>query len=79
MYVCLCNPVTERAIRHAARNGCRSFAQLQADTGVAMGCGQCRDAAQRIFGEARMAAARDQLAMRPPATAWPLGAEPDPV
>ena len=52
MYVCVCNGVTEAAIRRAVRAGIRSFDQLQIETGCAAGCGCCRDEAQSSLAQA---------------------------
>ena len=41
MYVCLCNGVTERDIRHTAASGCRTMAELTMRTGCGAGCGSC--------------------------------------
>ncbi|MEM6640883.1 MAG: (2Fe-2S)-binding protein [Pseudomonadota bacterium] len=45
MYVCICNAVTEKAVRDAAHKGARSLEDLKADLGVATCCGQCADRA----------------------------------
>jgi bacterioferritin-associated ferredoxin len=41
MYVCLCNGVTERAIRQTAAEGCSTMAELTMRTGCGAGCGSC--------------------------------------
>ena len=52
MYVCICNAVTDHAIREAAANGAGSFAELQRRTGCSDCCGSCADLASEIFHEA---------------------------
>jgi bacterioferritin-associated ferredoxin len=52
MYVCICNAVTDRAIREAAANGVRSFAQLRNRTGCGDCCGSCEDVAREILDSA---------------------------
>jgi bacterioferritin-associated ferredoxin len=52
MYVCICNAVTDRAIREAAESGARSFADVRSRTGCADCCGSCEDLAAQIFNEA---------------------------
>ena len=57
MYVCLCNGITERAVREAAASGARDLADLQAMTGCASSCGSC--------GELAMQVLRDEQRARP--------------
>ena len=57
MYVCICNGVTDRAIREAAACGARDLAELTAMTGCGSQCGSCVEVAQQILEEA--AGARD--------------------
>ena len=52
MYVCICNAVTDRAIREAAESGAHSFDQVRSATGCADCCGNCEDLASEIFHEA---------------------------
>ena len=49
MYVCVCNAVTENAIREAVDNGVRSLAELRLHTGCSMTCGTCRDLAEAVL------------------------------
>jgi bacterioferritin-associated ferredoxin len=49
MYVCICNAVTDRAIREAADGGVRSFAELRRTTGCSDCCGSCEDLAREIL------------------------------
>jgi bacterioferritin-associated ferredoxin len=55
MYVCLCNGITERAVRAAADAGARDLADLRAMTGCASTCGSCADVALQVLHEARRA------------------------
>jgi len=52
MYVCICNGVTDRAIRDAARNGAHTLAELSAATGCSTTCGCCGDMAMQLLDEA---------------------------
>ena len=50
MYICVCNAVTERDINQCLnRGGCCSMEDLQRETGVATGCGCCRETAQAML------------------------------
>lgn len=49
MYVCICNAVTDKRIRQAAREGCTSLRQLSCDTGCASNCGKCARMAREIL------------------------------
>jgi bacterioferritin-associated ferredoxin len=51
MYVCICNAVTDRAIREAVDGGVRSFAELRRSTGCSDCCGSCEDLAREILDE----------------------------
>ncbi|MEZ5463466.1 bacterioferritin-associated ferredoxin [Dokdonella sp.] len=53
MYVCICNGVTDHAIREAAARGVSSLEELTMRTGLASGCGSCADVARDILDEAR--------------------------
>ncbi|MCE3003845.1 MAG: (2Fe-2S)-binding protein [Xanthomonadaceae bacterium] len=53
MYVCLCNAVTDRAIREAAARGIDTMDALAAETGVGACCGACRPLALQILDEAQ--------------------------
>lgn len=52
MYVCICNAITERAIREAAVDGVRTLAELTQRTGCGDCCGTCVDLAADILAEA---------------------------
>lgn len=51
MYVCLCNGVTERAVREAAASGARDLDDLRAMTGCSTTCGSCGDVAMQVLRE----------------------------
>ncbi len=51
MYVCICNAITDKQIRHAARTGARDLWQLQRELGVASSCGSCKEHAVMILRE----------------------------
>ena len=49
MIVCVCRRVSDRHIAAAVRDGCTSFEELQAELGVATGCGACNSCARETF------------------------------
>ena len=51
MYVCVCNAVTESAVRAAACAGVRDMDALTARTGCGSGCGCCREFASNLLAE----------------------------
>lgn len=55
MIICICHRVSDRDIARATREGCASFAELQAQTKAATGCGRCRDCAHDSFHAQRLA------------------------
>jgi len=57
MYVCVCNAVTDRAVREAAAAGVRCLGELTLRTGCAGTCGACADLAVRVLHEASCAQA----------------------
>jgi bacterioferritin-associated ferredoxin len=67
MYVCLCNAVTEREVRHAAKLGATSLADLGESLGVATCCGKCADCARGILRDEvkKERIARGKLHMSP--------------
>jgi len=54
MYICVCNAVTEREIRHCAQLGC-NLGDLREQLGVATTCGKCEQAAKQILRDERSA------------------------
>lgn len=52
MYVCVCNAVTDHAIRDAALQGISTLEELSRHTGCAACCGSCSDLASEILAEA---------------------------
>ena len=53
MYVCICNAITESEVRQAVDAGAEDLWDLQAATGIASGCGSCKEAAADILREGR--------------------------
>lgn len=53
MYVCICNGVTDHAIREAVEAGCRSLPELTMRTGCGATCGSCLDMAGDILEASR--------------------------
>jgi len=51
MYVCICNAITDKQIRSAAEAGATDLWALQAELGVASGCGSCMEMAAEILDE----------------------------
>ena len=58
MYVCVCNAVTDREIRGAAKLGARTLDDLSATLGVATCCRRCTDCARKVLADAVCAARR---------------------
>jgi len=52
MVVCVCNNVSERRIREAARQGVGTLEELSEHLGVATGCGTCAECARECLSEA---------------------------
>ncbi len=46
MIICSCANINDRKVKQALANGARTLSDVQAELGVAMGCGSCRDAVQ---------------------------------
>ena len=65
MYVCVCNAITDKQIRAAAEGGTTDLWALQAELGVATGCGSCMESASEILAEYRRPALRSQPERRP--------------
>ena len=53
MYICICNAITDREIRRAAEAGATDLWALQAELGVASGCGSCKEMASEILHDVR--------------------------
>jgi bacterioferritin-associated ferredoxin len=51
MYICLCNGITDRAIRECAQGGTCSLSDLECSLGVGINCGRCKQAAAEILQE----------------------------
>ena len=51
MYVCICNAITDKQIREAARAGARDLWDLQKELGVASNCGSCKEYAMEVLRE----------------------------
>lgn len=49
MYVCICNAVTDKQIRHAVNDGASTMRELRQRLGVAGNCGRCACAARDIL------------------------------
>ena len=62
MYICLCNAITEKAVRECAQRGACSIDQLAFELGVGSGCGRCRDCANEVLRDVQTT---EQLAVTP--------------
>jgi bacterioferritin-associated ferredoxin len=51
MYICICNAITEKAVRECAQQGACSLDELAVELGVGSGCGRCRDCASEVLRE----------------------------
>lgn len=51
MYICVCNAVTDREIRHAVELGCDSYRKIHCELGVGTCCGKCKKDAKRVITE----------------------------
>jgi bacterioferritin-associated ferredoxin len=52
MYICICNAVTDSAIRDAVEDGARSLRELSFRTGCSTQCGRCVGRAREVMNEA---------------------------
>lgn len=52
MYICLCNAITDKQIRRAAKTGVKDIRGLQRELGVAVSCGSCSEHAMSIVRDA---------------------------
>ncbi len=69
MYVCVCNAITDKQIRKAARSGVKDLWGLQRELGVATGCGSCKEVASEILREHRQQTSVFEPVIYQPATA----------
>ncbi len=46
MIICSCANINDRKVKQALSAGARTLSDVQAQLGVSMGCGSCRDAVQ---------------------------------
>ncbi|MDH3545874.1 MAG: (2Fe-2S)-binding protein [Gammaproteobacteria bacterium] len=69
MYVCICNAITEKQIRKAAKSGVQDLWGLQAELGVATNCGSCKETASEILREHRQTKNRFEPVIYRPLTA----------
>ena len=53
MIVCVCNRITEKEVREAARSGASTPEKAYADVGCEVQCGCCLDSAQEVIDEER--------------------------
>jgi bacterioferritin-associated ferredoxin len=53
MYICLCEPVTDRDIKAAVSTGCRNVRDVAGQLGCCRDCGKCVRAAKEVIDEAR--------------------------
>ena len=49
MYICICHEVTDREIRHAAKNGVSSMKDLRKSLDVGTTCGRCSGCAKDLL------------------------------
>ena len=52
MYVCICNSVTDKAIKRAVKRGCDSYDRVCDKLKVASCCGRCEGHAREVVKEA---------------------------
>jgi len=69
MYVCICNAITDKQIRKAAKSGAKDLWDLQRQLGVASGCGSCKETASEILRETRQRASIFEPVVYQPARA----------
>lgn len=51
MYVCICNEVTDKQIKHATNSGVCSMKDLRNTLSVGTSCGQCASCAKSLLKE----------------------------
>ncbi len=69
MYVCICNGITDKQIRKAARSGVSDLGGLQMHLGVATNCGTCSEAAMEVLQDSAAEAGRFEPRIFTPAIA----------
>ncbi len=69
MYVCICNGITDKQIRKAARSGVSDLGGLQSHLGVATNCGTCSEAAMEVLRDSAAEPRRFEPRMFTPAIA----------
>lgn len=52
MYVCVCNSVTDRDIKHAANKGAHTLEELSEQLNIATCCKNCAECAVAVLKEA---------------------------
>lgn len=67
MYVCVCNGVSERAIREAVEGGVRTYDELQARTGCGTSCGCCEPVAIQVMEQCMRAGNANPVSLASPA------------
>lgn len=72
MFVCLCNAITDRALREAAQDGPLSVEAAYARLGAELQCGRCADEAAEILGKPRAACDRRPAHSTPEAPPAPF-------
>ena len=65
MYVCICNAITDKQIRDAAKAGATDLWALQHKLGVGSQCGSCKETAAEILSELRSDKARQGKLAQP--------------
>ena len=62
MYVCVCNAVTDRAIREVVDRGACSLYEVQCQLPVASCCGRCEETAIQVVNEQLLHRTRPEAA-----------------
>ena len=70
MYVCICNAVTDSAIREAVAEGATSFYEVSFRTGCGTQCGSCVDQAREVIDQARVRSSAPAPLPGIPVVAW---------
>ncbi|HXD05586.1 MAG TPA: (2Fe-2S)-binding protein [Burkholderiaceae bacterium] len=64
MIVCVCHRISDREIEKQAPH-CEHFEELQWNTGVGTGCGNCGDCARAVFDAAQRSAGTTVIQLQP--------------